>query len=257
MSEKIIAVDRALEILLYLRDRGEEMGISEISRDLDLPKSAVHRTLTTMEEKNFVYKNPHSEHYWLGTQLFSLGSAVKEKISIIDIVQPYTENLYEKTGEVINVSILEQDETGVYKTMMVYKKSGDRNVLSVNPRLGSVLDAYCSAVGKALLAFTPGVDLDIYNTYPMVKFTEKTLTDLNLLQKELEQAKQQGYAVDNEEQEIGLYCIGAPILNSRGEALAAISVSGPTARMKNDALPEKIRLLKETVEAINRITRHM
>lgn len=257
MSEKILAVDRALEVLLYLRDKGEETGISEISRDLDFPKSTVHRILTTLEDRNFVHKNPHTDNYWLGIQLFSLGSAVKERISIIDIVKPYVENLYEQVEEVVNVSILDREDQGVYKTMMVYKKSGDKNVLSANPKLGSVLDAHSSSVGKSLLAFSPGVDLSVYEEYPMEKFTENTITDLETLKEELKLTRERGYSIDNEEQELGLYCIGAPILNSNGEALAAISVSGPAARMKTDELEDKIEALKDTAKAINNVTRHM
>lgn len=257
MPEKIVAVDRALDILNYLFEKEEETGISEISRELDIPKSAVHRTLITLEEKNFVQQSKKTEKYWLGLKLYVMGELVKEKTSLIDIIKPFAENLYNKVKEVVNVSILELGSDGIYKSTVIYKTVNTSSVLSVNPKVGSRVDAHTSSVGKSLLAFNKDVDLErAGKTITLNKYTENTIDNWEDLFKELEDVRKKGYAVDNEEREVGLFCIGAPIFDKDNNAIAAISISGPTHRMKVLNLDENIKCLKETTKEINKVLKH-
>lgn len=258
VSEKIVAVDRALDILNYLFNKGEEAGISKMSRELDIPKSAIHRTLITLEEKNFVYKNKKTDKYWLGIQLYAMGELVKEKVSLIDIIKPYAEDLHHKTNEVVNVSMLETELAGTFKSIVVYNRSNARNILSVNPRVGSSADAHTSSEGKVLLAFNNNVKLEIAReTTKLNKYTENTIDNWDDLFKELEYVREKGYAVDNEERELGLYCLGAPIIDKTNNAIAAISILGPTFRMKDSNLREKIKYLKEETRKINQELKHI
>ena len=251
MTERIVAVDRALDVLLALYHHNGEMGVSELARDLDLHKSTIHRSLASLEYKGFVQKNPENGKYWLGMKIYAMGLLVGEKFSLADVVRPYAKALFEAFGEVVNVSVLDRDPQEGYKSVIILKESSSSRVLSVNPGVGSSSDLHVSSIGKCLLAFSKEIDLMAYAEQPMKRYTENTIVSWEQMMTELKAIRKQGYAIDNEEQEIGLYCIGAPILDKRGNAIAAISISGPTVRMKRDDLDEKIR---KVVEISRRIT---
>lgn len=251
MSETIVSVDRALDILLALYNRGTEMGVSEIGRELDIYKSTVHRTLATLEKKGFVYQNKENGKYWLGMKLYAIGLLVGEKFSLADLVKPYARELFDEFHEVVNVSILDKDSSDEYKSIIIYKESDTNNVLSVNPSIGSSSDIHVSSVGKSLLAFSKDVDIMKLSEKPLKKYTENTFTNWEDLIIELKDIRKKGYAIDNEEQEVGLFCIGAPILDSEGSAIAAISMSGPSARMKDQDFELKISKVVETAQRIS------
>lgn len=257
MSEKIVAVDRALDILLLLYNNRQEMGVSEIGRELGLHKSTVHRTLATLEDKGFVRQNKETGRYWLGTIIYAMGLSIGEKLSLSDIIRPYARRLFEEFQEVVNVSILDKDSKNGYKSIIILKEIDTSKVLSVNPHIGSSSDAHASAVGKCLLAFSKDIDLEKIKGIQLKKYTDNTITNWEDLMKELETIREKGYAIDNEEQEIGLFCIGAPILDRNNNAIAAISLSGPTARMKMGNMEFKIDKVVETAKQISNAVRQL
>lgn len=255
MSEKIVSVDRALDILILLYNKGKEMGVSEIGKYLELSKSTVHRTLATLEDKGFVHQNKENEKYWLGIKLYGMGLLVGERLSLADLFKPYTKQLFDEFKEVINVSILDTDSSNGYKSVVILKEVDNRKTLSINPNIGLSSDVHVSSVGKSLIAFTKGLDVEKLKN--LKKYTQNTITDVDDILEELEKIRQQGYAIDNEEQEVGLTCIGAPILGKDGNAIAAISISGPSSRMMQNDFDLKIQRLKETAAEINRITKQL
>lgn len=257
MSEIILSVDRALDILILLYNHGIEMGVSEIGRELDLHKSTVHRTLATLENKGFVHQNKENDRYWLGTKVYAMGLLVGEKLSLVDIIRPYAKKLFDEYQEVVNVSILDKDSKDSYKTIIILKEVDTSKVLSVNPNIGSSSDAHASSVGKCLLAFSKDIDLNRMATMPLKKYTENTFDNWDELQKELRKVKENRYAIDDEEQEVGLYCIGAPIIDRTGNAIAAISMSGPAVRMKKGDINEKITKLVEIANDISLAIRQL
>lgn len=251
MSETIVAVERAIDVILALYNNGKEMGITELSRELGLHKSSVHRILVTLENKNFVYKNQENDRYWLGNKLFAIGLLVGEKASIIDMIRPYAKELFNEYKEVVNVSILDKDISNGYKSMIILKEFDEKAMLSVHPNLGSSTVAYASSVGKCLLAFSKNIDYAVIKNQPMIRFTDHTITGYDELIEVLKKVKEQGYAVDDEEQELGLTCIGAPILDKDGFAIAAISISGPSSRMRMGDFNEKIQKVKNIANKIS------
>lgn len=255
MSEKIVSVDRALDILLILYNNEKEMGVSEIGRELDLHKSTVHRTLATLENKGFIYQNEENGKYWLGMKIYAMGLLVGEKLSLVDLFKPYAKKLFDEFHEVINISILDKDLAEGYKSIIILKEVDTRKALSVNPNVGSSSDVHTSSVGKCLLAFSQDIDYSRLKNFK--QYTENTLTSKEDFLEELKKVREHGYAIDNEEQEIGLTCIGAPILDKNGSAIAAISMSGPSARMKEGDLQHKISRLVKTAQEINLITKQL
>lgn len=250
MSDIIQSVDRALEIMIYLYHAGGEASVTKIAADLGAYKSTVYRTLVTLENRGFVQKNPETERYSLGSRLFVLGKGVENRMGLLEIVRPYARKLHDAYGETVNVAILERNPGEAYRYVVIMKEEGDRQVLTAKPHVGSSNECHCSAVGKCLLAFSPDIELGIYETRPLTSYTEHTITSTSVLRSELSKIRERGYAMDHEESEYGLTCIGAPILDQRGEAVAAISLSGPTSRMLSGDIEER-------VEAVKRIAREI
>lgn len=251
MSDIIQSVDRALEVMIYLYHEGKETSITKIASDLGVYKSTVYRTLVTLENRGFVRKNPEMERYWLGNRLFVLGKGVENRMGLPEIVRPYAKKLYDAYCEVVNVSILERNPDDVYRSVIILKEESDRQVLTVNPPVGSSSECYCSSVGKCLLAYSADIDLGVYETHPMRPHTDHTITTVAALRSELAMVRDRGYAMDHEELEYGLTCIGAPILNQKGEAMAAISLSGPTSRMLSGDIEERIEAVKRIAREIS------
>lgn len=239
-SDIIQSVDRALEFLIYLYNEGKETSVTQIANDLGVYKSTVFRTLTTLEARGFVKKNPETEKYWLGNRLFTLGKSVENRMGLREIVAPYVSELYEAYHEVINVSVLERNQNDIYKSVIIYKADNPNQVLKANPPVGSSSECHCSSIGKCLLAFGNDVDLSVYEKHPLTVHTIYTISSVKQLEEELERVREKGYAIDREELEIGLTCIGAPILDHSGHTIAAISLSGPTSRILAGDLTERI-----------------
>ena len=244
----INAVDRSLDILEYLYNANQEVPVTQISKDLGVYKSTVYRTLVTLQNRGYVKQNPDTDRYSLGLNVYVLSMKMKPEAELVEIVTPYLKRLNQRFQETVNLSTMRIDPNGVYGCVIVASESSPLS-LNANTNLGDMNECYCSGVGKSLLAFTDNVDISIYEKYPMVPYTKYTITDIDTLQKELLEVRRNKYAVDNEEREIGLYCVGAPILLN-GQAIASISLSGPTARMK-EGLDEKIQAVKETAMEIS------
>jgi len=239
----VSAIDRALDILLFIFHERREMGITEIAGELGLYKSTVHRTLSTLMERGFIEQNPLTNKYWLGVKLFSLGMLYQDKMKIQVLARPFTEKLAEKFLEVVHLGILEQDERNPGRVLLIDKVE-TQNVLTLTPEIGTSTSAYCSAMGKALLAYQPDDYLQKLACKKLERYTPNTITDFQELRRELDLIRAQGYSIDREEIELGLICIGAPIFALQNKVIAAISVSGPTTRITSDRLPEIVAEVK-------------
>ena len=245
----INAVDRALDILLYINTQKSPVGISQISQAMGIYKSTVFRTLITLENKHFVRQDQETGKYSLGISLYSMGRA----ITMYDVFTPFAEALAEEFHESVNVSVLDTTTKGPYKSTIVVKAEQKANVLSVNPKLGSSCFCYSSSVGKCLLAFAPDINPALMAQYEFQPYTRNTITSLEKLQNALEDIRRVGYAVDDEEQEIGLTCVGVPIFNNDCVAIASISITGPTQRMREHDFESMIHRLKEVSQEITKL----
>lgn len=254
MSETVKAVERASEILLLLHSSNELLGIGEIADRLDLQTRVVQRLLDSFLKKGLVRKT-ENEKYGVGTLIFAMGLKVSNDFSILEIIKPYTRQLMLEVGEAVNASILDESVNGKYRTILVDKEYMTDGVIHVNPEVGSFADAHISAVGKCLLAFSKKVDLSHIHEESLTKYTRNSIYSKKDLLKEIDEVRRIGYAVDNEEREVGLFCVAVPIFDSKGDAFLAISISGPVIRMNNDRVNEKIEALTRTQAEINQVLR--
>lgn len=247
----INSVDRALDVIILLHEVGKEMGVSEIAEKLDTYKSTIHRTLMSLEGKGFVKQNPETEKYWLGMKLYTIGMEISNKMSIKQVIKPFCDELHKEFSEVVNASVLDLTRADNPQGIIIYKSYDVNQLLIVNPPEGASSPVYGSSVGKCLLAFND-IDLEQYKDIPLKKYTENTIDNWDELKKDIEDVKVNGYAVDDEELEIGLTCIGAPILDRHNKAVAAISLSGPTQRMKSGDFDYKIKRVLEVAKEISK-----
>jgi DNA-binding IclR family transcriptional regulator len=241
-SSIIQSVQRALDILRCFTKEDAELGVTHISKQLDLHKSTVSRLLSTLEQEGFVEKNPETEKYRLGLELVTLAGIVLEQIDLREVAAPYLSQLAELTQETVNIVVLSGNEC-----MNIDGAASPRPIRYVG-RIGRRTPCYCTAAGKVLLAYlSPEVQQQILPD-PLTRFTEKTIVEVGILAQNLTDIRQQGYAITHEEHQQDLSAVAAPIFDHTGQAIAAVTVSGPTYRIG----PGEIEALVEPVLNIAR-----
>lgn len=225
-SSLLQSVDNALRLIETLQKNGP-MGITELSKDLCLSKSTVHRLLSTLENRNYVTQNDQNSKYMLGLKWIGIGSSVLQQQKLLQIIHPYLKQLSETYNETAYLSVLNGEQ------MTFVDKVLSKSAIIMDMPLGSNLQPYCSAGGKVLLSHQSPESLSaILKKTVFQKYTKNTITDISSLQEELQRVRIQGYAIDNEEFETGLICYAAPIRRYSGEVIASISLSGPAPRME-------------------------
>lgn len=231
MVEIVQSVDRALSILEMLSDYSEGLGIKDISEKVELHKSTVHRLLRTLIVKGFVEQDDTSNKYRISLKMFELGYKRIENIDIVGASKPHIENLMKSVNEVVHLVVRDKN-----KIVYIDKVEAD-NTIRMASTIGRRSPLYCTSVGKAILAYMSEEEMEeIWNKSNVKKLTKNTITDLNEFKKELHEIRNQGYAEDDEENELGVRCIGVPIFNRLGKVEGAISVSGPTTRITKKKL---------------------
>ena len=229
---RVQVVDRALAALDVLAKRSSECSLVELCRELDLHRSTVHRLMMVLEQHRLVDKNPETGRYRLGLKLFELGSKAIASLDPRRHARPYLDRLQRELGETVFFCIL--DDGQVFYLDKVESQQSIRTACTV----GSRAPAYCTAVGKAMLAELPDAEVnDIVRRWGLKAITAKTITTAAALRTELKAIRSRGYAIDNEEKEEGLRCVSASV-RGPGKLLSAISVSGPAFRITKERIPE-------------------
>ena len=254
MTEKngptVNAVDRALGIIETLYESGGEMGIADIARKTGEYQSTIFRTLITLQARGFVYQNSANSKYGLGMKLFSIGMGVRGGMVIVRVVEPFAKRLCEEIGETINVSVRDDQKTDEYYSLLVHQEVKKGQALGVSQNLGSSTLCYYSAVGKALLAYSEDLNPERVRRGEFLSFTEHSISDPETMLKELETIRRQGYALDNEEQEKGLFCVACPVFDRQNRIRAAVSVSGYVVRIQEIGIENILQKLRPACKEI-------
>jgi len=231
-TNQIQSVVRAFDIITCI-SKEKSIGVSELSRKLGLHKSTIHGLLKTLESIGIISQDSANSNYRLTLGLYKLGSPVLHDLDISKIAHPYLEELVRIHEETAHL-VLPDD----YEVTYVDKVESPHSI-RIGSQVGKSLPYYCTGVGKAILAFQPQEKIDQVLSYTrLVSFTPNTITNYNDLLAELENIRKKGYATDNEEIELGLCCVAAPIRNIQGEVVAAMSISGPAHRMNQKRIDE-------------------
>jgi len=242
----IQSVGKALMILDLLGANHKEMSLGEITKKLGFSKPTAHSLLSTLRTFGYVKHFSSDGSYWLGVRLFELGSCVLDGWDFRKAAIPFIEELMQELQETVQLAVLDGGE------VLYVEKRESHQSLRVVSDIGKRLPVHCTGLGKCLLAFSsPGEIQKIILVKGLPRYTSNTITDPDLLNKELEKIKSQGYAIDNEEIMEGLRCVAAPIMNIKGEVVAAISISGPVGRLKDEQIEFAKRHVVETAQQIS------
>jgi DNA-binding IclR family transcriptional regulator len=240
MSE---SAGKALDILFYLAKVGEEVSLARMSKDTGVNKATALRYLSVLESKGVVERRPGG--WSLGIALFELGSKVPVRALVVEKVRPIIESLARESGESANLACLAGDSA-------IYLDKAEANNRSLRMRTvpGDRLPLYCTGVGKAILSQLPDERIRaILGSAPLPKINDATLTEPEDVIREARRARELGYGVDREEYELGLTCIAMPLRLPGSDFAGAVSVSGPSARMRIPGAKERfLSLLKEATE---------
>ena len=222
----ITSLQRALDILSLFGAQTPELGITEIAKALDLHKSTASGLVYTLQRNGYIAQNPDNRRYHLGLQLVERAGVLLDQIEIRKIALPELENLRDWSRESVNLAILEENQIIYIERLLSDKSLGFRN------HIGKRAWPHSTALGKAILSHLPEAEaLEVLHSYPLESMTPNTITDLDALLSQFERFRQQGYAIEREENEIGGLCISAPIHSFAAAPVAAVSVSFPLSRL--------------------------
>lgn len=242
------AVERALQILNSFDDEHSERGVSEISTLVGLHKATTHRILTTLLNYGFIERSSDGLKYRLGMQLVDLGFKVTRRMDLRREALPFISNLAQKIDEAVDLSVFDQMQV-LYVEMIQ-----SHHALTIAATVGQRLPAYCTASGKLFLSMFPADQLEEYLKRPLQSFTRNTITDPDMIKKNLEEVRNNGFALDDEEFEVGVRAIAAPIFNQNKNIVAAVGIPGPASRLTHERLLEITPpLLQTTTEISNRL----
>ena len=229
MATQIVqAVDRALRILHVLAASDTLLPLSSVAQQVDIPSSTTHRLLASLREQGFVRYDAETRNYGIGLAVLPLAKAARAHTTIYHEAEPLLQELAAATHETATLVLL-NGHAGTYALMAKPERS-----MTLTVAMGEVVPMHATASGKAMLAHFFETELERFLNRTLEAFTTNTITNPLRLKEELAQIRSQGYAVDNEEREIGMRCIGSPVFDHLGNIVAAIGISGPSSRITTD-----------------------
>ncbi len=245
-AKLIQSVDRALQILDVFSLKEKELGVTEIAHRLDLHKSTAFGLLTTLEYWGCIEQNRQTGKYRLGLKLLELGDRVKEGLDLRVLALPFLQELVERYRETVHLVVHDRGE------VVYIEKVEGPTAIRMYSQVGKRAPMHSTGVGKVILAYRPLQEVDaLIEEKGLSSYTPNTITDPEVLREELIKIRKNGYCFDNEEIEVGLRCVAAPIMDSQQEVVAAISLSGPSMRMTDEQMKELIIPVKETALKIS------
>ncbi len=246
------SIDQALNILEVFSEKNVKLGVTEISKILEMSISTVHRTLLILKRRGYVEQDSQRGKYKLGLRVFELGCVFQNQVYLMEMTMPHLEHLANLTNETANLAILDRNQ----REVVYIAKIDSSEVLKTDIRIGTRLWANCTALGKVLLASLPEQQIEriFSKEKELPTYTPNSISTFTELKESLREVKSQGFAVDDEEFKTGVRCLGVPIKDARGKVIAAISITGPAIRFSL----EKIEKLKSTIiEVSSRISQRI
>lgn len=246
MEDKVRVLDRAFDILEILSEASSPMSLSEIVKATELSKSTVHRILTSMLSRSFVSKTEKGE-YTIGYKIVEMASTHINNLELVTEAKPYLSIIMRELDLTAHLGILEGNDV-VY----IEKMDGHSNA-QLYTQIGHRSPAFCSSIGKCLLSGMSRDELDdVLDTCDFKQYTANTIVSRREFINHLKDVRRQGWAIDDEEFEVGHRCIGATIYDYRGIPVAAISASGSTKQLNDDNLQDTIDKVKQLAGQLSR-----
>ncbi len=249
----VSAVKRTMAVLELLSD-GSSYSVTEIAGIIGFHKSTVFRFLTTLVSLGYVSQDTQSERYSLTDKLVTSLLSHPLKPSLIHAATAVMEDLAARTEETIHLALLEGSHiTYIHKI----ESTRTLRVAAMSSSIGSEAPLYCTSLGKVMLSHQDSESVDRYLAQTdLSAHTEKTITEKKDFLEELRNIREQGFSIDDEENEIGVRCIGAPIFDRQGEAVGAVSISAPAVRMDEARVEELSVMIRHSGDEISRKLGH-
>ncbi|HLN01548.1 MAG TPA: IclR family transcriptional regulator [Bryobacteraceae bacterium] len=240
------AVERALSILELLSVTKTGLTLPELSRRLGLPKSSTYCLLVTLERRGYLLRNNRTHRYMFGLKLFSLANLALSGIELREKAASFLQPLMQRSRLTVHMAIIEDHEA------VLIEKVEPPGLVRLATWVGKRLELHCSAVGKCLLAYLPDAEfLRLVRDRGLTRNNENTITSIRKLKQQMTQIRHTGYAIEDEEGEIGCRCVGAPVFDHSGNVIAAISVAGTTAQITSEEFSYFGQLVRQTASDIS------
>jgi DNA-binding IclR family transcriptional regulator len=244
-TQTVPALDRALSILELLAKSRAGLTLPELVEQSGLPRSSVHYLLVTLERRRYVQRNERTSRYLFGVNLVSLTKSAWSGLSLRQQASPFLSSLARRTQMTAHMAILKDGEA------VIVAKQSPIDGIRTATWVGKRMEVHCTGLGKALVAYVNGPELDsILREHGLPRHNENTISSPKKLREELARVVQQGYSLDDEEDELGLRCIGAPVFDASGAAIAAVSLSGTSAQFNEANYSFLIRETQHTAAEI-------
>jgi DNA-binding IclR family transcriptional regulator len=245
--EDIQSVYRALSLLSFFNRHRPRLGITELSRMMNLPKGTVHGFVRTLSKMGYLQQDPSTRKYGLGLKIYELGAILADSLEINEKAAGPVRRLVNRTRLTSRIAVWDGDS--ILLTLNIDSRYHDSFVKQIGPRI----PAYSSGAGKAFLAFLEPSELRTYfDRTDLIAHTPNTITQKKKLLRELEEIRRRGFSEDREESTPGIACIGAPIFGREGRLEAAISLSGDPERILGEQQKILVDLLLKTAREISR-----
>jgi IclR family transcriptional regulator, KDG regulon repressor len=244
VSEPIRAVERALDILSCFKSESQALSLTQIADQLHMSKSTVFRLLATLEGRRFLHRSAATGLYHLGLRLIELGNLASQDLDIHQWAQPYLQRLASEYGETVDLAIL--DGSSVIYLQVV--ESPQRVKLAA--AVGQRLPAFCTASGKAFLAYFPFAQVAKLVAGSLVKYTDNSLNEPEDLAHDLQETRERGFAISEQEYEKDINAVGAPVLNAQHFPVMTLAIAGPSFRLPRErmlALGPALRATTDTM----------
>ena len=246
------SLKKALSLLKIFDGVTEPLSITEIAAKVNATSGTIYPIIFTLESEGFLERDTDSKKYRLGLSLLRLGMAVSGQLSIRDRAQSHLKRLLEQTNENVHLAIFEEK-----KVIYIDRKEAKPD-LRVHSFIGKRAPAHCTALGKTFLAFLSDHDLeDFFKSETLERHTDNTITDPEAMRAALRKIRGDGYAMENEEYQLGGNCVAAPIRNYLGETVAALSVSIPNSRYSPEKVKDIVAAMKEAARNISASLGHI
>src|SRR5512136_750261 len=220
-SRIIHSLDKGLFLLEVVQEAERPLALHDLWLKLRWDKATVHRLLVTLERRGYLLRDPATRQYTLGLKIAGLYASLTRNFDLQKLTRPHLERIARETTETAHLAI------PVGGDIVFIDRVGSRESLSVTTRIGAREPMYCTALGKAILAYVDATEVKDIVQPPLKRYTRRTATTLTELRRILRLVAGNGYAVDDGEYVDGIRCVAAPILNDLGCPIAALGISGP------------------------------
>lgn len=240
-----LAVERTVAILECLDNSRRGLNVSEVSRRLGIPKSSAHVLMVTLDRLGYIRRAPNGRDFCLGLKTLALGQRMAKVLSVSDAALPHMQSLVNEVRLSAHLSVLDRDQA------VFMQKAAPPSLIQLDTYIGRRMDLHSTALGKVILAFSPRESMKhLLSKRLLAPHTPKTITSGKALHQEVSRVRRLGYAIDDEEQELGVRCVAVPILHEDTGFVAALSLAGTIEQLPLRSAENLVTRLKQCAAAI-------